>query len=243
MVCLPLPSGGGTVKTAHGPMPVPGPATLDLLRGFFLTASGPGERVTPSGAAIVAALCEPASSLPAMRVDKVGYGAGTKRWDDAPNVLRAALGAASRESVDELVQIEANLDDLSPQLLAVALEAALKAGAVDAWIAALTMKKGRPGHLLSALVPAASRAAVEDALFRETSTLGLRSFRVERSTLDRELVEVKTAYGPIRVKLGRRGGQLVNAAPEFEDCRAAAEQHRVGVKEVMAAAIAAFRAR
>src|SRR5262249_24283506 len=148
------------------------------------------------------------------------------------NVLRAALGADQRvdRAADTLLQIEANLDDLSPQLLAVALEAALQAGALDAWIAPVTMKKGRAGHLLGALLPLPDRAAVEQALFRETSTLGLRAFPVERAVLERELIEVATPYGPVRVKLRRRQGLLLNAAPEFEDCRAAAERHGVGVK-------------
>jgi uncharacterized protein (TIGR00299 family) protein len=245
IVALPPPSGGGVGRSSHGAIPLPAPATLELLRGRPMRPSGPGERVTPTGAAMLAAWTEPADALPAMAVSAVGYGAGTKRWDDAPNVLRAALGADQRASMpsDALWQIEANLDDLSPQLLAVALEAALRAGAVDAWIAPVTMKKGRPGHLLGALVPLPQRPAVEQALFRETSTLGLRAFPVERAVLERELVEVATPYGPVRVKLGRRQGLLVNAAPEFEDCRAAAERHGVGVKEVMAAAIAAFRSR
>ena len=243
IVCLPLPSGGGVGQSAHGPIPFPAPATLELLRGHSLRPSGPGERVTPTGAAMVAAWTEPAAALPAMRLERLGQGAGTKRWDDAPNLLRVALGAELRDPAGSgLLQLEANLDDLSPQLLAVALQAALDAGAVDAWIAPVTMKKGRPGHLFGALVPLEARAAVEAALFRETSTLGLRSFPVSRSILDRELVEVATAYGSIRVKLGRRDGKLLNAAPEFEDCSAAARQHGVAVKEVMAAALAAFRA-
>ena len=242
IVCLPLPSGGGVGQSAHGPIPFPAPATLDLLRGHSIRPSGPGERVTPTGAALVAAWTEPVDSLPAMRLEKVGHGAGTKRWADAPNLLRAALGAAVRDpAADDLLQLEANLDDLSPQLLAVALAAALDAGALDAWIAPVTMKKGRPGHLLGALLPAGRRAAVEAALFRETTTLGLRSFPVSRTVLDRELIEVTTAYGPIRIKLGRQDGLLLNAAPEFEDCAAAARDHGVGVKEVIAAAIAAFR--
>jgi len=139
--------------------------------------------------------------------------------------------------------LEANLDDLSPQLVAVALEAVLAAGAADAWIAPVTMKKGRPGHLLGAVVPEGARAAVEEVLFRETSTLGVRAHRVERSVLQREVVEVATQYGPVRVKIGKRGDQVLNAAPEFDDCRRIAQERGVGVKEVVAAAVAAWRAR
>jgi uncharacterized protein (DUF111 family) len=138
--------------------------------------------------------------------------------------------------------LEANLDDLSPQLLAVALQAALAAGALDAWVAPLTMKKGRPGHLLGALCLEEAKAAVETAFFRETSTLGVRATQVARTVLDRESREVATPYGKVRIKIGLLGGSVINAAPEFEDCRKAAQDHGVPVKEVMVAALAAFRA-
>jgi pyridinium-3,5-bisthiocarboxylic acid mononucleotide nickel chelatase len=245
IVCLPPPSGGGTARAAHGPIPIPGPAVLELLRGRTLRPSGPGERTTPTGAALVAAWTEPADSLPELCVESVGYGAGTRRWEDAPNVLRTVLGAGMRGQPGGGAGwvLEANLDDLSPQLVAAALEAVLAAGAADAWIAPLTMKKGRPGHLIGAVVPDGARAAVEEVLFRETSTLGVRAHRVERTVLERELVEVATRYGPVRVKVGRRAGAVLNAAPEFEDCRARAREHGVAVKEVLAAALAAWRER
>ena len=243
IVSLPPPSGGGTARAAHGPIPIPGPAVLEVMRGRALRPSGPGERTTPTGAALLAAWTETAESLPEMSVQAVGYGAGSRRWEDAPNLLRAVLGAAVGGQPGEGAGwvLEANLDDLSPQLVAAALEAVL--AAADAWIAPVTMKKGRPGHLLGAVVPEAARSAVEEALFRETSTLGIRAYRVERSVLDRELVEVATPYGPVRVKLGRRAGAVINAAPEFEDCRLRAREHGVGVKEVLAAALAAWRSR
>jgi uncharacterized protein (DUF111 family) len=204
--------------------------------------SGPGERTTPTGAAMLAAWTEEVQSIPELMVTAVGYGAGTRRWDDAPNLLRAVLGEARpAEKGGAAWVLEANLDDLSPQLAAVALEAALQAGAHDAWIAPVTMKKGRPGHLFGALCSEESRARVEAAIFRETSSLGLRATRVERSVLDRELIEVQTQYGPIRVKAGRLAGRLLNAAPEFDDCRQAAERHGVAVKEVLQAALTSFR--
>lgn len=245
VVGLPAPSGGGTGRSAHGVIPLPAPAVLEVLRGRTLRPSGPGERTTPTGAALLAALTEPVAALPEMVVRAAGYGAGTRRWEDAPNLLRAVLGdeAGPAEGDRAALVLEANLDDLSPQLAAVALEAALAAGALDAWIAPLVMKKGRPGHLIGALVAASSRARVEEALFRETSTLGIRATAVSRSVLARELIEVQTAYGPVRVKVGRGGGALLNAAPEFEDCAHAARAGGVPVKEVMAAALAAFRAR
>ena len=243
IVCLPPPSGGGTARTAHGPIPLPAPAVLEILRGRTLRPSGPGERTTPTGAALAGAWAEAADSLPELSIQAVGYGAGTKRWEDAPNLLRAVLGEPVRGQPGGGAGwvLEANLDDLSPQLVAAALEAVLAAGAADAWIAPLTMKKGRPGHLLGALVPESARSAVEEALFRETSTLGLRAHRVERSVLEREAVEVATRYGTVRVKVGRRRGEVVNAAPEFEDCRLRAQEHGVAVKEVLAAALAAWR--
>ncbi|MFN2549977.1 MAG: nickel pincer cofactor biosynthesis protein LarC [Myxococcales bacterium] len=244
IVALPPPAGSGTVQSAHGIIPVPGPATLEILKGRRLRPSGPGERTTPTGAAMLAAWTEEVQAIPELTVQAIGYGAGTKRWDDAPNVLRAVLGEATASAKGEAAWVlEANLDDLSPQLAAVALEAAIEAGAHDAWIAPLTMKKGRPGHLFGVLCSDEGRANVEAAIFRETSTLGLRATRVERSILDREITEVETRYGAIRVKTGRLDGRLLNAAPEFDDCRQAAERHGVAVKEVLQAALTAFRQR
>ena len=245
IVCLPPPSGGGVARGSHGTLPVPTPAVLELFRGRSLRPSGAGERTTPTGAALLSAWTEPADSLPELAIDAIGYGAGTKRWEDAPNLLRAVLGERVRGQPGGGAGwvLEANLDDLSPQLVAAALEAALAAGAADAWIAPVTMKKGRPGHLLGAVVPDGARAAVEQALFRETSTLGIRAYRVERSVLQREVIEVATQYGPVRVKVGKRADQVVNAAPEFEDCRRLAQERGVAVKEVVAAAVAAWRAR
>jgi uncharacterized protein (TIGR00299 family) protein len=240
IVALPPPAGAGTIVSAHGTIPLPAPATLEVLRGRTLRPSGPGERTTPTGAALLAAWSEEVKALPELRIDSIGYGAGTRRWADAPNLVRVVLGEAAEQPEGAWV-LETNLDDLSPQLAAVALEAALAAGALDAWIAPVTMKKGRPGHLFGALVSDEKREAVEAAIFRETSTLGVRRTQVARSVLDREIREVQTPYGPVRVKLGRSRGRLLNAQPEFEDCRQAAERHGVAVKEVQAAAMSAFR--
>ena len=257
VLSLPLPSGGGTARSAHGLIPLPAPATLELLRGRALRPSGPGERTTPTGAALAAALAEETPALPDMTVLAVGYGAGKKRWEDAPNLLRAVLGepvrgglrtapgAAGRDPLESelLWQLETNLDDLSPQLLAVALESLLTAGANDAWITPVLMKKGRPGHLLSVLVGESRRDLCEQLLFRETGSLGVRAFRVERRALWREFAEAQTRFGPIRIKLGKQGGEILQAAPEFEDCAAAAREHGVAVKEVQAEANAAWRAK
>jgi pyridinium-3,5-bisthiocarboxylic acid mononucleotide nickel chelatase len=242
IVALPPPSGGGTVRSAHGILPVPAPATLEVLRGRRLRPSGEGERTTPTGAAMLAAWTEEVAAFPELIVDRIGYGAGARRWDDAPNVLRAVLGRTPGAPDRDLAWVlEANLDDLSPQLIAAALESVLAAGALDAWVAPATMKKGRPGHLFGALATEATREAIEGEIFRQTSTLGIRRTRVERSVLERELVEVETPYGKVRVKVGRLSGAAINVAPEFEDCRQAAERQGVPLKEVMAAALSAFR--
>jgi len=240
ILALPPPSGGGTIPAAHGVIPVPSPATLEVLRGRTVRPSGPGERTTPTGAALLAAWSEESLAIPELTIDHIGYGAGTRRWEDAPNLLRALLGRSTVPS-DAVWVLEANLDDLSPQLLAAALDSILAAGALDAWIAPVTMKKGRPGHLFGAICDDARRSAIETEMFRQTSTLGVRATRVERRVLDRELIEVETAYGKVRVKVGRLGGTIANVAPEFEDCRQAAERLGVAVKEVMAAALSAFR--
>ena len=244
IVCLPPPAGGGMGRSAHGQIPLPAPATLNLMTGRTLRPSGDGERTTPTGAALVAALTTEALALPELTVLGAGYGAGSKRWGDAPNLLRATLGRRPQPPAHDgepLFQLEANLDDLSPQLLAVALQALLDAGARDAWIAPVLMKKGRPGQVLCALAGQSARAAVEAAFFRETTTLGVRAFRAERTVLERRFAEVPTRYGPVRIKLGLLGGSELTATPEFEDCAAAARAHGVSVREVIAAAITAWR--
>jgi uncharacterized protein (TIGR00299 family) protein len=241
IVALPPPSGGGTAKTAHGVIPLPAPATVELLRGRTIRPSGTGERTTPTGAAILAAWTEEAAAVPEITIDRIGYGAGTRRWEDAPNVVRALLGRQPAPDREAAWVLETNLDDLSPQLVAAALDSVLQAGALDAWVAPVTMKKGRPAHLFGALVPDAARAGVEAEIFKQTSTLGIRATRVERRVLDRVFVEVETAYGKVRIKIGRLAGAVVNVAPEFEDCRQAAERHGVPLKEVLAAALSAFR--
>jgi uncharacterized protein (DUF111 family) len=172
-------------------------------------------------------------------VEKVGYGVGTKDFKDRPNVLRASLGRA--EDKDEgLWIIEANLDDSTPQLLAHAVERLLAVGALDAWVMPVVMKKGRPGHVLSALVEGSKRETVVEEVLRESTSLGVRYHRVERQALERDWVEVETPWGRVRVKRGLRGSQVLNAHPEFDDCRKVAEAAGVPLKQVMAAALAAL---
>jgi len=243
VLCPPPELGQGFVATAHGRLPVPPPAVLEILKGTPVRPGGPpGEAVTPTGAALLAELAEVAdpASFPALVPEKIGYGVGTARWPDRPNVLRMTLGDEAASG--GLWVLEANLDDCPGQLVARAIEAALAAGALDAWAAPLTMKKGRPGLLLGALSPGDRRDAVARVLLDETTTLGVRFHAVDRIELDRELVPVATAYGEVRVKVARRGGATVGAHPEYDDCLARAREHGVPVKEVLAAAAAAFRA-
>src|SRR6202022_3863743 len=156
VVGLRAPSGGGTARSAHGVIPLPSPAVLEVLRGRTLRPSGPGERTTPTGAAIIAAWTEESPAVPELPVERIGYGAGTKRWEDAPNLLRAMLGRTAAQAGEAAWMLETNLDDLSPQLIAAAMESVLAAGALDVWVAPLTMKKGRPGHLFGALAAEAA---------------------------------------------------------------------------------------
>jgi pyridinium-3,5-bisthiocarboxylic acid mononucleotide nickel chelatase len=234
----PPPLGSGKVKIAHGVVPVPVPATLELLRGLPVLHEGVGELTTPTGAALLAELCTIAPP-PAMVVDRIGYGVGTKNFEDRANVLRMTVGRASAAAAT-LTVLEANLDDCSPQVLGALLESLLSKGAKDAWIAPVVMKKGRPGHLVGALVDGAARAAVEAALLSESTTLGVRSHGVERVELERRHEEVSTPWGPVRVKVGSREGAVLNAAPEFDDAKARAEAAGVPVKQVLQAALSAW---
>ncbi len=251
VVSRPPELGSGLVRTAHGALPVPPPAVLEILAGKPVRLGGPpGEAVTPTGAALLAELAE-VGEAPPLAPERVGYGVGTARWPDRPNVLRmtlgeelgAAAGAGPAPAGDGLWVLETNLDDCPGQLVARALDAALEAGALDAWAAPVTMKKGRPGFLLSALARGERRDAVLRAFLEETTTLGVRFHAVLRVELEREWVEVETPYGAVRVKVGREGGRVLGAHPEYEDCAARARERGVPVKEVAAAALAAFRSR
>lgn len=232
--------GQGFQKTHHGVMPVPPPAVLEILAGKEIRPGGPpGEAVTPTGAAILAELFE-VGTAPPLVPRRTGYGVGTSRWPDRPNVLRLTLAEVA-EPRAALFLLEANLDDCSGQMVARAIEAALASGALDAWAVPATMKKGRPGLVLSALAPAESRERVVRAMVEETSTLGVRYRAVERVELEREWVAVATPYGAVRVKVGRLGGEVLNAHPEWDDCAVRAAEHGVPVKRVLEAAAAAFR--
>lgn len=246
----PINVGGGMVVCAHGTFPVPAPATADLLRGMpTYSAHIEKELVTPTGAALLRALNPAFGPQPPMRVAQIGYGAGSRNPAGFPNALRLSIGEADespsasnpRIGASETVTVlETALDDLSPQLLAHVAESALIAGALDAMLTPVIMKKGRPGTLLTVLANPADTAKLEQLLLRETSTLGIRIRQDRRICLDRMHVTVSTPFGDIRVKIGSRDGAPLNIAPEFEDCRAAAERHHAAVKLVQQAAIAAY---
>jgi uncharacterized protein (TIGR00299 family) protein len=239
LTCGPLPLTRAAAQGAGGRLPCPAPATLELLSGWpVFGLELEGEVVTPTGAALATALAEP-KPPPRMALRAWGEGFGSSRFPGRPNCIRLLLGEREAEDARELlVVLEANLDDLSAELLAVLPDVCLQAGALDAWFSPALMKKGRPAHVLHALCAEGARPAVEDALFRHSSTLGVRGYRVERSSLERAWVEAETPWGAVRVKIARRGGEILNRAPEFEDCRAVAERARVPVKEVYAHALA-----
>jgi pyridinium-3,5-bisthiocarboxylic acid mononucleotide nickel chelatase len=260
--CSALNVGGGMVDCAHGRFPVPAPATADLLRGLpTYSAHIEKELVTPTGAALIRALAPTFAPQPAMRVDQIGYGAGSRNPKNFPNVLRLSIGettdAASiaapptphshkknephhHHNAETVTVLETALDDLSPQVLAYVSERALAQGALDVMLTPVVMKKGRPGTLLTIICNASEQHALEQLVLRETSTLGVRVRQDSRVCLDRHHAHVTTAYGEIRVKIGTLDGQECNVAPEFEDCRAAATKHNVPLKLVQQAAIVAY---
>lgn len=237
----PPPMGSGTVRIAHGVVPVPVPATLELLKDVPVRFEGVGELTTPTGAALLKAFAT-VGAPPPLVVESVGYGVGTKDFADRANVLRASLGRVAGASAS-LEVLECNLDDCSPQVLGGLLETLLSRGALDAWISPVLMKKGRPGHLVGVLTRADAKPRLVDTLLEETTTLGVRATAVTRVELERRHESVETPWGAARVKLGFRDGRVFNAAPEYDDCRALAEKAGVPVKEVLAAAVSAWRAK
>ncbi|MCW5977088.1 MAG: nickel pincer cofactor biosynthesis protein LarC [Bryobacteraceae bacterium] len=230
----PLNVGSGTVLTEHGVLPVPAPATAALLRGKPIYSRGPEkELTTPTGAALAATLAESFGALPPMRITASGYGAGGQDFTEQANVLRVIVGEASgAEEATTVTVIEANIDDSTPEVLGYALDRLMEAGALDASLSPLIMKKNRPGTLLRAIANTERREEVAQVVFEETSTLGVRMYQAERRVLARRFVEVETAYGKIRIKVSDAG----NFAPEYEDCRKAALASGVPLQRVLSEA-------
>jgi pyridinium-3,5-bisthiocarboxylic acid mononucleotide nickel chelatase len=246
-VSSPLHVGSGTVRMAHGLFPVPPPAVAELLRGAPVYSTDiRGELVTPTGAAIVSTVCESFGPLPRMRVEQTGYGAGAREYEGFPNVLRVMVGESEGESGpggrrdEKLLIVETNIDDASPQVVGNLMELALGRGALDCYFTPVQMKKNRPGVLVSILCRPEDREAMLGLLFDETTTIGARSYEVERRALEREVVRVETEFGPLDVKVALVEGRAKGATPEFEQCRAAALKAGVPLRSVEAAALAAF---
>ncbi len=245
--CSALNVGGGRVETAHGSLPVPAPATAELLRGAPSYSTGISrELVTPTGAAIASALCTEFGPLPAMTVAAIGYGAGTAELAEQPNVLRLFLGErvapeAGARWDESIAVIEANLDDMNPQIYGYFVERALAAGALEVFATPVQMKKNRPGQLLTVLCQPAAVDRLTELIFRETTTIGVRTYPARRRTLERECVPVETPLGVIRMKVARLNGHILNAAPEYDDCQRIAVEKNVPLKQVLAEAAFHFQ--
>ena len=246
IVVSPLNLGSGSVKTAHGTLPIPAPATAALLKNAPVYSTGvAAELVTPTGAAVVAALAAEYGPLPRMSVSAIGYGAGTRDLTEQANVLRVFLGEPLEESraADEptVSIIEANLDDMSPQVGGYFMEQALAAGALDVFYTPVQMKKNRPGVLLTVICPSERVDALSELVFQQTTTIGLRIYEAQRRVLAREFVAVETPHGSVRMKVARLNGRVLNAAPEYDDCQRLAREKSVPLKQVLADAQFCFR--
>ncbi|HEX9123534.1 MAG TPA: nickel pincer cofactor biosynthesis protein LarC [Actinomycetota bacterium] len=245
-----VPTGMGMARTEHGALPIPAPAVLELLRGAPLYSMGvPFELTTPTGAAILAATVESYGEIPPMRIDSVGYGAGTHRLD-IPNVLRVLVGDAVERlqagmaplPTDEVL-LETNLDDVTPEVHGFLLERLLAAGAQDAWLAPIVMKKGRPAVTVSVLCAPGQADAMRAILFEETGTLGVRAAAVSKHALDRQILKVETEYGVVGVKVGMLDGRPVSVSPEYEDCARLAREADVPLRRVYEEALRLARER
>jgi len=236
----PLPLGSGMVQSQHGVLPVPAPATLELLRGFVARpADGESELVTPTGAAIVASLAVP-EPVPALTIQATGYGAGQRTLKDRPNLLRAVVGeSVASTGRDDVIVIETNIDDYNPELYEYVMDRLFAAGARDVYLTPVHMKKNRPAILLTVICSASDRDGLAGIILSETSAIGLRYYPVQRVVLPRETREVTTAYGTMRVKVARSADGHENIAPEYEDCKRLAQHNNVPIKLVYQAAVAA----
>jgi uncharacterized protein (TIGR00299 family) protein len=243
IVCSPLNLGGGTVKCAHGTFPVPAPATVELLKDAPVYSSGvQAELVTPTGAAIVKTLASRFAAFPQMKIDKSGYGAGSRDFSGHPNVVRLTVGEAAsalatRTALDTITVLEANLDDLNPQIFGYVMDRLLEEGALDAFGMPVQMKKNRPGTLLTVLCKPEDASNLTQIIFTETTTLGVRRRDEVRQTLARRWENVRTQWGDVRIKIASMNGTVTNYAPEYEDCRRIAAERHVPLKEVMSEAV------
>jgi uncharacterized protein (TIGR00299 family) protein len=244
-LCGPINVGSGFIHCQHGVMPVPAPATADLLKqATIYQKHAQIELVTPTGAAILAAVVNQFGPIDGFATERIGYGAGTKQFPDFPNCVRLMLGeeraVAAESSGGQVIVIEANIDDMTPQNFGYVTEKLLSAGALDVFTVPIQMKKGRPGHLLQVLAPPESVDALSRIVFQETTTIGIRRHAAERTTLERDFVTVLTVYGPVKMKVSKLDGKVVNVAPEYEDCARLARETGVPLKEIQLLAIKGY---
>lgn len=243
-VSSPLHVGSGHVDMEHGRFPVPPPAVAELLKGVpFYSTDITGELLTPTGAAIITTVCTEFGPIPPLRLERTGYGAGTRTYEKFPNVLRILVGDEDDAAVsadERLLVLETNVDDMTAKICGYVMERALEMGALDCYFTPVQMKKNRPGILLTVLCRIEDREKFMQLLFEETTTLGIRSYEVDRRPLERQTVKVKTLYGSIDVKVARLAGRVVNSMPEFEQCRLAAREAGVPLRVVEEAARMAF---
>ena len=237
-----LVDGQGSFRSSHGEYPLPGPATLEILQDIPIRQTNiPFELITPTGAAITAEFRHAVGRMPEMRPVKIGYGLGTRDLSGRPNVLRAVLGHLEETlSSDRIVELQTNIDDLSPEILGAVQDRLFQTGALDVFFTPIQMKKSRPATMLSVLCQHSALEKIQEIIFTETSTFGIRYREMDRRTLDRELVEVNTPAGQIQVKVGRHGGKILQVAPEFESCSAAAQRSGQPLKRVYELAVEAF---
>lgn len=247
IICSPLNVGGGMVKCAHGTFPVPAPATVELLGDAPVYSSGlQAELVTPTGAAIIKTLASCFSAFPEMKIEKSGYGAGTRDFPGHPNVVRLTVGEtasnilAAKTASDTVTVLEANLDDLNPQVFGYVMDRLFEEGALDAFAMPVQMKKNRPGTLLTVLCKPEVASKLAQLIFTETTTLGIRRRDEMRQTLARRWEQVQTPWGDVRIKIASMNGTITNYAPEYEDCRRIAAENHMPLKTVMGEAVEAY---
>ncbi len=242
IVASPLNVGSGTIRSAHGLYPVPAPATVRLLQNMPIYAGlQQAEMVTPTGALLIGAYAESYGPVPPMRISRVGYGAGARDLPDTPNVLRVLIGeAASNAAAHSVVVVEAEIDDMNPQIFGLLMERLLAEGALDVFYTSIQMKKNRPGTLLTIVAAPEARERLTAIVFRETTTIGVRYREMARECLDRTVVSIDTPLGAVRIKVASRDGERLNASPEFDDCVRIARERDLPLKDVQAAAMKAF---
>ena len=238
IVASPINVGSGMVRTEHGVFPVPAPATVSLLKNAPVYSSGiQSELLTPTGALILTEFASAFGPIPPMTIEKVGYGAGDRELKETPNVVRVLIGESSDlRTLMKVVVLECEIDDMNPQIFGVLMEKLYVAGALEVFYSAVQMKKNRPGTLMTIVAAPDQRDAMTDIVFRESTTIGIRHQELSRECLDRELVTVLTRLGPVRFKVARRDGRVLNAQPEFDDLAKLSAEHGIPVKDVQALA-------